>query len=182
MARQRHWVNRGEGGDCVFVTTTVLDFVHAFRREEPKDAMVRSILLECRRAQAKLHAYVAMPNHVHLLLRLPEGMTSRQFMHKLKRNASAKIRPLLTPAELAEFSDQTGLNGNTFWQRSFRSFLVHTPEVFWQKVRYVHLNPVRAGYVESAPDYLWSSARHWEAGWWSEEVGLNLSHLVGGNV
>jgi hypothetical protein len=34
MPKQRHWVNRGEGGECVFITTTVLDFVHAFQRDE----------------------------------------------------------------------------------------------------------------------------------------------------
>jgi len=30
-----------------------------------------------------------------------------------------------------------------------------------QKVNYIHQNPVRAGLVERAEDYRWSSARHW---------------------
>ncbi len=30
-----------------------------------------------------------------------------------------------------------------------------------QKVNYVHLNPVRAGLVEQAKDYRWSSAQSW---------------------
>ncbi|MBC8064415.1 MAG: hypothetical protein H7Y17_06275 [Chlorobia bacterium] len=39
MARQRHWVNRGAGGDCVFLTTTVLDFVHAFEKDQVRTAV-----------------------------------------------------------------------------------------------------------------------------------------------
>src|SRR5687767_1577359 len=101
MARQRHWVNRGEGGDCVFITTTVLDFVHAFAREEPRTAMVEAIRRECRRTRSKLHAYVVMPHHIHMLLRLPEGMTQSKFIEKFKPAASALVKPLLTQEELA---------------------------------------------------------------------------------
>ncbi|MBA3569673.1 MAG: hypothetical protein H0W28_10065 [Pyrinomonadaceae bacterium] len=34
-------------------------------------------------------------------------------------------------------------------------------DVFMQKVNYLHQNPVRAGLVEQAKDYRWSSARFW---------------------
>ena len=59
MARQRHWVNRGEGGECVFLTTTVLDFVHAFEREEVRTVLAKAILRECRRSQVVLHVFAA---------------------------------------------------------------------------------------------------------------------------
>lgn len=41
--RQRHWKNRGRRGDSVFITTTCLDFVHAFDRADIKDEMCRFI-------------------------------------------------------------------------------------------------------------------------------------------
>jgi putative transposase len=31
-----------------------------------------------------------------------------------------------------------------------------------QKVNYIHMNPVRAGFVERPVDYRWSSARIWQ--------------------
>jgi hypothetical protein len=34
--------------------------------------------------------------------------------------------------------------------------------MFMQKVNYIHKNPIRAGLVERATDYRWSSARIWE--------------------
>jgi hypothetical protein len=33
--------------------------------------------------------------------------------------------------------------------------------MFMEKLNYIHLNPVRAGLSERAPDYRWSSARIW---------------------
>jgi putative transposase len=167
-------VNRGEGGECVFLTTTVLDFVHSFKREEPREAMVAAILLECRRRKVRLHAYVVMPHHIHLLLGLPSGMTAPQFMQRFKTSASERVKPLLTREELAEFSEQTGLNRNTFWQRSFRSIVIHNTNNFGIKVRYIHWNPVKAGYVEEPTAYRWSSAKAWEDGAWDEIVGLRL--------
>jgi len=47
VARYRHYVNSKEPGVTLFVTTTVLDFVHAFRRDEPRTAMARQIAREC---------------------------------------------------------------------------------------------------------------------------------------
>ena len=34
--------------------------------------------------------------------------------------------------------------------------------MFMEKLNYIHQNPVRAGLVENAKDYRWSSARLWQ--------------------
>ena len=73
---------------------------------------------------------------------------------------------------------QIGLNGRSFWKRSFRFTVLATPKVFWQKVRYTHLNPVRAGYRDREEDYPWSSKRFWEAGLWSEDAGLDAERAL----
>jgi hypothetical protein len=39
---------------------------------------------------------------------------------------------------------------------------IFSEAAFMQKVNYIHLNPVRAGLVERATDYHWSSARIWQ--------------------
>lgn len=41
-------------------------------------------------------------------------------------------------------------------------FSIYSEAMFMQKVNYIHLNPVRAGLVERAIDYRWSSARIWQ--------------------
>lgn len=174
MARQRHWVNRGSGGDCVFFTTTVLDFIHAFEREPVRTAVAKAILRESRRSGLVLHAFVVMPHHIHFVARLPESLTPTELMRNFKPRISAVVRPMLTEEEKAQFLDQAGLNRNTFWQRSFRGKVIGSPRMFSTCLTYVHWNPVRAGYVETPAGYRWSSAKMWEDGLWVEEAGLPL--------
>jgi len=49
----------------------------------------------------------------------------------------------------------------SLWDHHPNAKLLTSEEVFLQKVRYVHQNPVRAGLVEIAEDYGFSSARIW---------------------
>lgn len=44
------------------------------------------------------------------------------------------------------------------WQRSNHPTALYRAEVIWQKIRYIHRNPLRAGLVVEAPHYLCSSA------------------------
>jgi putative transposase len=48
-----------------------------------------------------------------------------------------------------------------FWQDGNHAIYLdpHRPEMLRQRLNYTHENPVRAGIVESAEDYLYSSAR-----------------------
>ncbi len=47
-----------------------------------------------------------------------------------------------------------------------------------EQVGYVHLNPVKAGYVDAAEDYRWSSARLVLSGKLSLETGLSYEDVV----
>jgi hypothetical protein len=49
----------------------------------------------------------------------------------------------------------------SLWQTERNVFLVFSEGMLMQKVNYIHNNPVRAGFVERATDYRWSSARLW---------------------
>ncbi len=157
---------------------TVLDFANAFRRDEAKDAMVAANARECKRAEAALYGYVVMPHHVHLLVRLPEQLNGPQFMRVFKRQSSGSVAKLLTAAELHQFDQQRGLNGNTFWQRSFRSISITEEQMFWQKMDYIHHNPVKAAYVERPEEYRWSSAALVMSGLLSEESGLPYEAVI----
>lgn len=49
--------------------------------------------------------------------------------------------------------------GNRFWRPKYYSFEIYSTEKLEEKLNYMHLNPVRAGLVEEAVEYRWSSAR-----------------------
>lgn len=177
MARYRHFKNKGEPGQSVFLTTTVIDFAPIFRRPDLANRMERLILDYCRKQEAVLHCYVVMHHHIHLLLRLPIDTSVDRFMRTFKSKASLAILPLLSQNDHQMLSQQTGLNDRKLWKRSYRSFVIETPYVFNQKILYTHSNPVRSGFCELPEQHSWSSARWWAEGLWSDESGLDIEQI-----
>jgi REP element-mobilizing transposase RayT len=93
----------------------------------------------------QLHSYVVMANHVHLLVtpavkvseltQSPKRFTAREGNRLLKRT------------------------GRPFWQEESYDRLVRNEAEFRRIARYIEMNPVKAGLVETPEDFLWSSAR-----------------------
>lgn len=113
-----------------------------------------------------------MPEHLHFVSRLHPKLELPQFMNGFKSITAKNLRPMLAPSVEARFSQQYGLGRRTFWQRSYRGFEITTHEELWQKLDYIHRNPVRRGLVEAPHDYQWSSAKFLEDGDWTEELGM----------
>ena len=90
-------------------------------------------------------AYCLMPNHVHLVL-IPESESGlRTTLAEAHRSYTRMI------------NFRHNWRGH-LWQERFHSFPMDEPHLL-SAVRYVELNPVRAGLVKSADEWLWSSAR-----------------------
>jgi putative transposase len=89
-----------------------------------------------------LHAWVVMPNHVHLLF-TPHVPVS-VLMQRLKGGTARQANKLL---------NQTG---RRFWQDESYDHLVRNSEEFPRIERYIVQNPVRAGLAMSAEEYPWS--------------------------
>ena len=51
-----------------------------------------------------------------------------------------------------------------FWKRNSLGIELFTPEVFDQKFKYIHHNPVNAGLCKYPEDYKYSSAGYYETG------------------
>ncbi len=108
-------------------------------------------------------AYCLMTNHVHLVV-LPEWEDSlaNTFRHAHSRFAQY-------------WNTEFGRTGH-LWQNRFYSCAVEET-LAWRVIRYVEQNPVRAGMVDTAAEYEWSSARAHcgleasailDGGWWNE--------------
>jgi len=112
-----------------------------------------------------LFAYVIMIDHLHLLtnrpsttsdlLRVLKGLTARRVIDHLKENGFA--------SSLAKLSHQQRDRNHkhSLWQVEKNVLPVFSEGMFMQKVNYIHQNPIRAGLVERAADYQWSSFRMW---------------------
>jgi REP element-mobilizing transposase RayT len=92
----------------------------------------------------QLHAYVVMPNHVHLLI--TPSVEVAKITHSLKRFTGREANRFL------------GLIGQPFWQDESYDHLVRGPEELKRIMRYIESNPVRAGLVTKPHLFHWSSA------------------------
>ena len=89
-------------------------------------------------------SYCLMTNHVHLLL-VPSD----------EEGLSKTLKPLHTGYAI-KINKRFGWSGH-LWQNRFFSCVLEESH-FWVALRYVELNPVRAGMVKAAEDYRWSSS------------------------
>jgi len=125
-----------------FVTTNLRESVQPLSADE-RD-VVLTILAACRK-DFFLFAYVVMPTHLHLLL-APNGKALTMIMRDMKSKsgfAISKVRRSLGP----------------IWQERFFDNITRRVKTFWEKVDYIHQNPVVAELVERPQDWKWSSVR-----------------------
>lgn len=94
----------------------------------------------------RLHAYVLMTNHVHLLLTPQRPGQASRLMQALGRRYVRYV------------NEKYGRSG-TLWEGRFRACGVHAEGYLLACMRYIELNPVRAGLAASADLYRWSSHR-----------------------
>ena len=94
----------------------------------------------------KIHAYVLMTNHVHLLL-TPE-----------KENSVAQLMKNLGQ-RYVQYINRTYRRSGTLWEGRFRSCLAQSEDYVLACYRYIELNPVRADMVNHPREYPWSSYR-----------------------
>jgi len=99
---------------------------------------------------AEVHAYCWMPNHIHMAIRVGEAPLGRLMQWIASRYAFRVNR-------------QREATGHLF-ERRYRALLVDMNAYALQLVRYIHLNPVKAGLVSDPADYPWSSHRYYLGG------------------
>jgi REP element-mobilizing transposase RayT len=105
-------------------------------------------LIECtRRFEFRVYAYCLMENHVHLAVERGPVELSR-------------IMLALHSAYAQRFNRRHDRVGHLF-QGRYKAFLVEKDAYLLTLIRYVHMNPVKAGIVRKAESYVWSSARYY---------------------
>ena len=98
-------------------------------------------------SQFKLYAYCLMGNHVHLLI-------------NAKKEPIASVMKRLGSKYVYWYNSKYARVGHLFQDR-FRSEPVEDDAYFLTVLRYIHMNPVKAGIVSVPEDYAWSSYREY---------------------
>jgi REP element-mobilizing transposase RayT len=114
----------------------------------------------------KIHAYVFMLNHIHLIIQSPDVSGAiRDFKSYTAKELLKNIKET-EPSILELFRLQNG--SYDFWQKTNMPELIETDYFLQQKLDYIHQNPVRKQYVSQPDHWIWSSAGYYE----NEEGGM----------
>jgi putative transposase len=136
---------QGEG-DLHFVTFSCYQ-----RREHLGSAGSRDLFEDAlQKAQSRYRfevvGYVVMPEHVHLLVSEPARESLAVALQGLKLSVARRART------------------RPFWLPRYYDFNLQTDAKRFEKLNYMHWNPMKRGLVDRPEDWAWSSYRYYQTG------------------
>jgi REP element-mobilizing transposase RayT len=162
-----------------FISFATVAWVDVFTRIEYKEVIIDSLKFCQKEKGLKVFAWCLMTNHIHLIAKAGDGFdlsgilrdfkkfTSRQILKMIENHSAESRREWM----LAKFKHAGEYNSNNkeyqFWQQNNKPIELWSANVIEQKLNYIHMNPVEAGFVSRPEEYLYSSARNF-----NEERGL----------
>lgn len=158
-------------GEYYFCTDTIVSWQYVFTSVPYFNIIIDSLKYCQLEKGLRVHGYVIMPNHTHAILsarnndladvvRDYKRFTARKLLENLEQENRYQI--------LDRFS-QTAKNagkGNDHkvWLAGSYPFPITSRSVFYQKLNYIHYNPVKKGFVDKPEYWLYSSARNYRFG------------------
>ena len=157
--------------DCPhFVTCTVVKWLHLFSEPE----LVGLVLASIRHLQAgaglRVHGYVVMTNHLHMIVSGPDWggalarfrrFTAHEIVAWLRANGRQDALRDLSFALREGRGKQDGRREHQVWQEGVHPQKIAGEDMLRQKLDYMHANPVRQGYVDEPAAWRNSSARNY---------------------
>ncbi|KAF0195324.1 MAG: hypothetical protein FD166_3040 [Bacteroidetes bacterium] len=152
-----------------FITFTLVDWLRLLTLPKISDIITDS-LKYCQQSKGlEIYGYCIMPSHIHLIVR-SEISTLGSVMRDLKKFTAFRIAQYLkTEASLKHnyhlFHEKAKASVRhkkiKVWIEGYHPKLIYSSRIFYQKLNYIHQNPVKAGLVKQAEDYYFSSARNY---------------------
>ena len=179
-----------------FITFSIVDWIDLFTRPVYAEIILESLDYCRANKDLRVHAYVIMPSHAHLIvstsdqqdlsdvLRSFKSYTAKQILSYIKDKRNIESRRAWLLHHFAFHAKQDSRNSDyQVWQRGNHPFLLYSPKLIRQKLDYIHDNPVRAGIVNEPEHYRFSSAANYFADNgiievdMLDDIGLDVSYI-----
>ena len=158
--------------DCHFLTLTVVDWVNVFTHKNYKLTIVDSLKYCQKNKGLEIYGYCLMSNHLHMIAKATEKQGLSEILRDFKKFTAKSIINLIQeePESRREWLlDRFAFAGKylnriekyKFWQDGNHAKIIYSPAFFFEKMEYIHQNPVKEMIVEKPEDYLFSSARNY---------------------
>ena len=151
-----------------FITLQVIAWVDIFSRECYRKVIVENLIYCQNNKGLEIYAWVIMSNHVHLIvksannnlsgtLRDFKSYTSKVILEMITNNAESRKEWMLRLFKEQSYNHKRN-SLYQFWTHENHAVFIFSEKFMWQKLKYIHENPVRAGIVRKPEDYQYSSA------------------------
>ena len=124
-----------------FITTVAANRRRLFQTDANANLLLQLLNEDRAKGRYQLHAFVLMPDHLHLLITPAPEVSIEKAMQYIKGGFSFRLKSKLP-----------------VWEKSFTLRRVEDPPDYETHRNYIHENPVRAHLTEKAEDFPWSSA------------------------
>jgi putative transposase len=158
-------------GDIHFITMTVVGWVDVFSRLCYRDILIDSMKFCISNKGLIVYAFVIMPNHIHCIWQAKHENLSDIIRDFKKHTANEIIKTMKSSEEsrkdwlkiVFEYHAKFNHNNSIYqvWQNGNHPMELYSPKFMRQKLDYIHLNPVRAGWVNQPEEYIYSSASNY---------------------
>jgi REP element-mobilizing transposase RayT len=108
-----------------------------------------------------------MNNHIHIIWQALQNETPATIQFSFMKYTAQQIKfdlQINDVSFLAQFKVTAKDRAYQFWERNSLGIELYTPQVFKQKIDYIHFNPVKAGLCILPEEYKYSSANFYQNG------------------
>ena len=153
-----------------FTTSTIAAWVDVFTRDVYRNILLDS-LKYCQKNQGlAIHAWVLMPNHLHMICSFRNELSGGQVLRNMKSFTAMKLIDAIINNThesrrewMLDIFEKEGTKSSSnhkfkFWEHENHPELLDSAFLYNQKLNYLHQNPVIAGYVREPWHWKHSSA------------------------
>jgi putative transposase len=162
MPRSRY--RFGESPYPHFLTCTIVAWLPVFTRPETVEIVLESWRFLQEKQRLIVFGYVILENHLHLIAAAHDlskeigdfkSFTARRILDHLQER---RVQTLLDQLAYYKARHKTDRE-HQLWQEGSHPQILQNEEMLRQKLDYIHLNPVKRGYVDDPTHWRYSSAR-----------------------
>jgi REP element-mobilizing transposase RayT len=148
----------------IFFTATAKNWQTLFEDDRIKEILINSMEWLVKNNKAKIHSFVIMPNHVHIIWSSLDveydlasnfkSFTASMIKKHLLKNDVTKLKSYRSTQNDREYN---------FWKRRSKSIEIMNRSIAAQKIKYIHNNPLQEKWklVILPEEYYYSSAGYY---------------------
>lgn len=155
-----------------YMTMTVVGWADVFTRKNHKQAIVDALRYCIDQKGLNVYAYCIMTNHLHLIANCDEPFQLGDTVRDFKRHSARTVLDQIINAPESRRENLVSIFKNAaresskskafkFWKTGNHAIELYSEKFLWDKINYIHNNPVSENFVSKPEHWLYSSASNY---------------------